>query len=1255
MKFSVVNKVVQKYPRFRTTGKTVYFKINPVPEGEEPVGWVLTALRELILFSTSELEPTDIVGFTFSSKDFTRGRGWMPFKEASKISVEEILELIQGVYQSNSCGLQTGTFQLGVTSIRLPHGSGRPSTSKFTTFREECRGRRGIVVIQNSDNLCLPRALVVAMAFVSSRVTFGKIRDDRNKLQKIKALELCQSVGVAVPATGCGLKQIKQFQEYLKEYKITVYEYGSKGRDVLFEGEGQGKRLNLLFYEGHFNVITNITGAFVCHFFCETCHVPFDHKNRHKCVKICHLCKQAPPCERENKTKCEDCFRDFVSQKCFQQHKEAGAFFTKSVCDEIKSCPLCRVGFRSSREHTCGEIFCNTCKSFKESGHYCFMQVDTKTPKQDGTLFIFFDLETRQEKLLEDGSFLHEPNLCVFKTACDSCIGTGNTTFCYKCGPNLVVLREKPIETFLKTVLTKRDSFKKVIVISHFGSGFDMQFILNLLLQQTDLTPEVILRGTKILLMTLGNVKFLDSLNFMPMSLAKLPQSFDLSKNLKKGYFPHFFNKKENENYIGPLPSLEYYDPDSMMEDDRNSFLKWYEENKTQEFNFQRDIVAYCISDVEILSEACLKFRELMLTTSNVCPFSESCTIPGACNKIFRRNYLKPNSIGIIPKNGYRWRDNQSRSAIKWLIWEEHQRGINIEHAAKRGEAVIKGFKVDGFCQDLKQIFEFQGCFWHGCPKCYKNNRDQPIKKAVEGDSFESRYESTVYKINNLKEEGFEVIEKWECDFARELKLNKSMNEFIEKQPLLAHTPLIARDAFYGGRTGNTRTYYKAVEGEQIKYLDVCSLYPWVCKYGKFPVGHPEVFAGQECKTLDLNKTDGLIKCRVLPPQDLFHPVLPQKMNNKLMFVLCRLCGGEMGKGVVCTHSDSERALTGTWVISEVNKAIEKGYRILEIFEIWRYQVEQYNTETKEGGLFVNMMNRFLQIKQEASGFPSSCQNEGDKTNYIQNFWEKEGIQLEAGKIESNSGLRSLAKLILNSFWGKFGELERKCQTKIVKDPQTYFNILTNPLLEITDVLPVNENVFLIGFVEKEDSYEPLPTVNVAIAAFVTAQARLKLYSYLENLGERALYYDTDSIIYSFKEGEYDLPSGNLIGDLTDELEGFGPGSYITEFASGGPKNYTFSVFSTKEQKNEVVCKVKGIRLCYSASRLVNFDSIKDMILNSIEVTPISIISSNIRRTDTHEVVTRKEEKRYKVNSTKRNFFPDGSSVPFGYNKKLKK
>jgi hypothetical protein len=104
---------------------------------------------------------------------------------------------------------------------------------------------------------------------------------------------------------------------------------------------------------------------------------------------------------------------------------------------------------------------------------------------------------------------------------------------------------------------------------------------------------------------------------------------------------------------------------------------------------------------------------------------------------------------------------------------------------------------------------------------------------------------------------------------------------------------------------------------------------------------------------------EGLMKCSVVPPKSLYHPVLPFRYNKKLLFCLCRSCAVDHNTTEDCQHfSDDERALTGTWVIDAIRLAVEKGYRILEIHEVYEFQVTQYNPETGEGGLFVDYINQ---------------------------------------------------------------------------------------------------------------------------------------------------------------------------------------------------------------------------------------------------------------------------------------------------------
>ena len=96
------------------------------------------------------------------------------------------------------------------------------------------------------------------------------------------------------------------------------------------------------------------------------------------------------------------------------------------------------------------------------------------------------------------------------------------------------------------------------------------------------------------------------------MPLAQLPKSFGLEE-LKKGFFPHFFNIPDNQDDILlNLPDMKYYDPDSMSKERRKEFLEWYEIHKHDTFCFQKEMQEYCISDVDILLQTCWKFRQLL-------------------------------------------------------------------------------------------------------------------------------------------------------------------------------------------------------------------------------------------------------------------------------------------------------------------------------------------------------------------------------------------------------------------------------------------------------------------------------------------------------------------------------------------------------------------------------------------------------------------------------------------------------------------
>ena len=116
-----------------------------------------------------------------------------------------------------------------------------------------------------------------------------------------------------------------------------------------------------------------------------------------------------------------------------------------------------------------------------------------------------------------------------------------------------------------------------------------------------------------------------------------------------------------------------------------------------------------------------------------------------------------------------------------------------------------------------------------------------------------------------------------------------------------------------------------------------------------------------------------------------------------MLFPLCGTCA--VTKDEICEHSNNERSLSGAWVSLELYKALELGYKIVKIHEVWDFnRMVKYDRNTKLGGLFAAYINAFLRLKQQADGFPSNCKTDEQKLEYILRYEEVEGIKLDFDK-----------------------------------------------------------------------------------------------------------------------------------------------------------------------------------------------------------------------------------------------------------------
>uniref|UniRef100_A0A1I8I145 DNA-directed DNA polymerase n=1 Tax=Macrostomum lignano TaxID=282301 RepID=A0A1I8I145_9PLAT len=289
----------------------------------------------------------------------------------------------------------------------------------------------------------------------------------------------------------------------------------------------------------------------------------------------------------------------------------------------------------------------------------------------------------------------------------------------------------------------------------------------------------------------------------------------------------------------------------------------------------------------------------------------------------------------------------------------------------------------------------------------------------------------------------------WEHEYDTVLA---SQADFIAATAHL-RAPLKMEDALYGGRVECFIPHAVASETETLKYRDVVSLYPTVQSKDPYPIGHPVQHPTPQTLNSDaLASYFGIAKVTVLPPSDLHIPLLPYRVQKKLFFGLCRTCMEQQQCGG-CDHSDQERALTGTWATPELQKAFQLGYRLQAVHAL------AYWTE-KRTGLFGDYVNAFLKLKAESSGSPGM--SDEDKAAYIADFYAKEGVTLD--KVEPNPGLRFVAKIFLNSLWGKFCQRDDLTSTEIVSSYEDWLARLTDPNLKVKACEPIGSEFMLLEY-----------------------------------------------------------------------------------------------------------------------------------------------------------------------------------------------
>ena len=349
----------------------------------------------------------------------------------------------------------------------------------------------------------------------------------------------------------------------------------------------------------------------------------------------------------------------------------------------------------------------------------------------------------------------------------------------------------------------------------------------------------------------------------------------------------------------------------------------------------------------------------------------------------------------------------------------------------------------------------------------------------------------------------------------------------------------------------------------------MCSLYPFVCARKRLPTGVPEHLCGRNIDRSRLvpghpQAYFGFVKCQIIPSREDILGLLPRRDEDtgRLEFPL--------------------DPWIGSFGTEELCLAVRNGYEIGEIYEVYHWSEEESSDTLLRG-----YVSFFLRMKQEAEGWRklgASCETptEEEKDEVIERVFLENGniARIRKEFMEKNPTKRQLAKIFLNSLWGKFCQKPHKEHFVTIHGYQQFMKIWYDPTIDRSSFSfrHIGNNTWKVLYRTIDSYTKPNPKYNIYLAAKVTEWARTILHTEMLRIGPpNILYCDTDSIMYEC--GDDEILNGHGLGEWVDEY----PNDRIVKLYVLAPKFY----FLLKEN-GESLLKSKGVQLTLSNTRKIN-------------------------------------------------------------------
>lgn len=432
----------------------------------------------------------------------------------------------------------------------------------------------------------------------------------------------------------------------------------------------------------------------------------------------CHTCKKTFPTPEELqqhrnqphlKIKCDDC-NLLIPEQCFPGHKQ-------HYCNEEKipgkvRCPNCKlVYFTKGRfkqdKWTHDNIYCeakgkpgfmncHSCGGVANKDHTCFLKrvnFEFDADEYDPTVY-YVDAESVIDKTateiidgIETSTFVvnketlnaeRDDELTVGFPACGEVHRVVHFSTIiqpkfmdllhdFKAATNgdeeRIVhnriyerLRENPMrhdtmETFTEWALDQEATF-----IAHNGGSYDWWLMMVYLFSKGISPDTLVSRGNNIMILKYGKAKFIDSLRFVPTSLARFPKLMGLQNMgfVEKDVFPYHYLTSENliryknitdeELQQQPYaPTREYYAP--ISDADYNEYRERF--GPDNPWHLINEMIYYCDQDVIVLAMCFMAFQLMFSALTNVPPLVKN-TLAGYVLHVFRQKYLPENTVPLF-------------------------------------------------------------------------------------------------------------------------------------------------------------------------------------------------------------------------------------------------------------------------------------------------------------------------------------------------------------------------------------------------------------------------------------------------------------------------------------------------------------------------------------------------------------------------------------------------------------------------------